>query len=88
MVVFDSTCASADAQAVYLTGTAAQVSDPAVVERGMAVFSRVAVSQGMAPWGTDRVTGDARLRLYRAQVAEHSILDPAATIEVRVPVSP
>lgn len=88
MVVFDSTAAPNQGQAVYLSGTAARQTDEAAVERGMAVFSRAAVAAGMAPWGVDRVTGDARLRLYRATVTEHHILDPDATIDVRVAVNP
>ncbi len=88
MVVFDSTAAPNTGQAVYLTATAAQVVDPAEIDRGMAVFSRASVRQGMAEWGSDRVTGDARLRLYRAAVTEHSILDPDSPYDVRVAVSP
>jgi nitroimidazol reductase NimA-like FMN-containing flavoprotein (pyridoxamine 5'-phosphate oxidase superfamily) len=85
MVVFDSTVAPGTGQAVYMTATAGRVTDPAGIERGMAVFSARLAEDG---WGTDRVTGTARLRLYRAEVDEHSILDPDAAIDVRVTVSP
>jgi hypothetical protein len=85
MVVFDSTVAPNTGQAVYMTATAGRVTDPAELERGMAVFS--ARSAG-GEWGTDRVTAPARLRLYRATVDEHSILDPDADIDVRVTVGP
>lgn len=88
MVVFDSTVAPNTGQAVYMSATAEQVRDPAEIERGMAVFSRVSVRQGEVEWGPDRVTGDARIRLYRASVTGHSILDPDAGIDVRVDVSP
>ncbi|MGH3876728.1 MAG: pyridoxamine 5'-phosphate oxidase family protein [Actinophytocola sp.] len=88
LVVFDSTVAPNTGQAVYMTATASQVRDPAAIDRGLAVFSRASVRAGMDPWDADRVSGDARLRLYRATVLEHSILDPDAAIDVRVNVSP
>lgn len=88
MVVFDSTARPNTGQAVYMTATAELVADPATIERGLAVFNRRSVAQGMAEWGPDRVTGAARLRLYRASVLEHSILDPDSPYDVRVEVNP
>jgi nitroimidazol reductase NimA-like FMN-containing flavoprotein (pyridoxamine 5'-phosphate oxidase superfamily) len=88
MVVFDSTVAPNTGQAVYMTATAGPVTEPAGIERGIAVFSARSVRDIGTAWGPDRVTGDARLRLYRAEVDEHSILDPDAPIDVRVTVSP
>jgi nitroimidazol reductase NimA-like FMN-containing flavoprotein (pyridoxamine 5'-phosphate oxidase superfamily) len=88
MVVFDSTVAPNTGQAVYMTATAGRVTEPAEVERGMAVFSAKSVAEGEAGWGPDRVTAPARLRLYRATVDEHSILDPDATTDVRIAVNP
>jgi len=85
MTVYDSTQRPGDVQAVYLTGTAAEVTDD--VEGGIATFSRVSVRQGMPPWDITRVTGAARLRLYRATVTEHYILDPDSSIEVRLRVA-
>lgn len=87
IVVFDSTAQPLAGQAVYLTATAAQVPEPDL-ERGLGVFSRASVRAGLAAWGLDRVTGDARLRLYRAVATEHYILDPDASIDVRIPVVP
>jgi nitroimidazol reductase NimA-like FMN-containing flavoprotein (pyridoxamine 5'-phosphate oxidase superfamily) len=89
MVVFDSTVVPNTGQAVYMSATAEQVRDPGEIERGMAVFSREAVRQELGEWGIDRVSGEARLRLYRARVTGHSILDPDVQIgDVRVDVSP
>jgi hypothetical protein len=89
MVVFDSTVAEGSAQAVYMSATAEMVADPAVIERGMGIFSRKGQRKGLEDeWGPDRVTGEARLRLYRASVIEHSILDPDAAVDVRVDVNP
>jgi nitroimidazol reductase NimA-like FMN-containing flavoprotein (pyridoxamine 5'-phosphate oxidase superfamily) len=86
MVVFDSTVAPNTGQAVYMTATAGRVTDPAEVERGMAVFAARLGQED--EWGTDRVTAPARLRLYRAAVDEHSILDPGSPYDVRVTVEP
>jgi nitroimidazol reductase NimA-like FMN-containing flavoprotein (pyridoxamine 5'-phosphate oxidase superfamily) len=89
MVVFDSTVPSGTGQAVYMTAIAEQLSDPAAIERGIAIFSRESVRQGdEAEWRLDRVTGEARLRLYRANVHEYSILDPDVPFDVRVDVRP
>ena len=52
------------------------------------MFSRESVRQGAKKWELDRVTGDARLRLYRASVHECSILDPDVPLDVRVDVRP
>jgi len=88
MVVFDSTLAPNTGQAVYMTAVAERVADAADIERGMALFSRVSVRNGLAEWAPERVSGDARLRLYRATVEEHSILDPEASTDTRVVVYP
>ena len=88
MVVFDSTVPSGTGQAVYMTAIADQLSDPAAIEHGIDVFSRESVRQGDQEWGLDRVTGEARLRLYRASVQAYSILDPDVPLDVRVDVRP
>ncbi len=85
MVVFDSSVPEFQGQAVYMTATAALVDDPA---DGIAVVSRASQRHGQDPWDTSRVSGDARLRLYRAEVIEHWILDPDAKIDVRISVHP
>ena len=46
MVVFDSTVAPGSGQGVYMTATAAQVTDPGEIERGIAVFARESVRDG------------------------------------------
>jgi nitroimidazol reductase NimA-like FMN-containing flavoprotein (pyridoxamine 5'-phosphate oxidase superfamily) len=88
LVVFDSTVSPGHGQAVYMSATAKQLADPTAIEHGMAVFSRTARDQGMQEWGVERVSGEARLRLYRASVHEHWILDPDSPHDVRVGVSP
>jgi hypothetical protein len=81
IVVFDSTQTPGDVQAVYMSATAGQSDD---VETEIAVFAR----GGLPGWGVDRVTGDARLRLYKATVTTHYIMDPDAPIDVRLAVTP
>ena len=89
MVVFDSTVPPGTGQGVYMTATAVQLTDPAAIEHGISVFSRESVRQGAEEeWRADRVTGEARLRLYRANVHEYSILDPDVPFDVRVDVRP
>jgi nitroimidazol reductase NimA-like FMN-containing flavoprotein (pyridoxamine 5'-phosphate oxidase superfamily) len=88
MIVFDSTVPASTGQGVYMAATAEQVSNPAEIEHGIGVFSRESVRQGEKEFGLHQVTGDARLRLYRARVHEHSILDPDSPYDVRVVVTP
>ena len=87
IVVFDSTVQPLSGQAVYMMATAKQVPE-ADLEPGLDVYSRVSVRRGLKEYGTQSVTGDARLRLYCATVTEHYILDPDSPIEVRIPVTP
>jgi nitroimidazol reductase NimA-like FMN-containing flavoprotein (pyridoxamine 5'-phosphate oxidase superfamily) len=88
MVVFDSTVSPGTGQGVYMTATAEQLTDPGAIERGIAVFSRESVREGAGELGLDQVTGEARLRLYRARVHEYWILDPDSPFDVRVAVRP
>lgn len=82
MVVYDPTLPPGSAEAVYMSATAGLAS------HGLDVFSRVSVRRGLREWGPERVSGSARVRLYRAVVTEHSILHAGATIDARVPVHP
>jgi hypothetical protein len=86
MVVFDSTAPPNEGQAVYLVATGAEQTEPADIDRGIATFSRLSVERGIGEWDAGRVTGDARLRLYRAVVSELYILDPDAAIDNRIAV--
>ena len=88
MVVFDSTASPLTGQGVYMTATAEQITDPGDLEQGIEVFSTASVRQGLSAFGLDRVTGPARLRLYRAEVTSHSILDPDSPFDVRIDVAP
>lgn len=84
VVVFDSTQRPGGVTAVYMTATATQLTE---VEEGMGVFSRKSAREEIGEWTVERVTGDAELRLYRAAVSVHYILDPDAPIDTRLQVT-
>jgi hypothetical protein len=86
MVVFDSTAAPLTGQGVYLTATAGQLTEPGAIERGIGVFSRRSVREGGGAVDFADVTGESRLRLYRATVQESWILDPDSSYDERVGV--
>lgn len=88
IVVFDSTVPISTGQAVYMSGDAAEVTDPAEVDRGMEVFSRESLAQGARGWTAADVREPKSLRLYRARVAQHWVLDPVNAPDHRVPVNP
>jgi nitroimidazol reductase NimA-like FMN-containing flavoprotein (pyridoxamine 5'-phosphate oxidase superfamily) len=74
IVIFDSRQAIGTGQAVYMSATAEQV-DGADEERGMEIFSRRSQAQGARPWTVDDVRPPKPIRLYRATVTAHSMLD-------------
>lgn len=86
MVVFDSTVPPGTGQGVYLSATAEQLAGGEAFERGLTVFSEKSVRHGGPAWGVERVSEDARLRLYRATIGEASILDPDSPVDQRIPV--
>jgi nitroimidazol reductase NimA-like FMN-containing flavoprotein (pyridoxamine 5'-phosphate oxidase superfamily) len=88
MVVFDSSVPPGTGQGVYMSATAQRVTDLDDLTRGVAVFSRRSLLAGSDELDAEQVSGGARLRLYRAHVHEHSILDPDSPYDVRVTVAP
>jgi hypothetical protein len=76
IVIFDSTVAPGDGQAVYMLAEAAEAAD------GLEVFSARSVAQGLGEWRD--LSGP--LRLYRAVVSEHWMLGEER--DERVPVTP
>jgi nitroimidazol reductase NimA-like FMN-containing flavoprotein (pyridoxamine 5'-phosphate oxidase superfamily) len=81
--VFDSHQAPGTGVGVYVRATAAQVPDDDV-DAGLAVFAAEALRQGAGEWPRERVSGPARLRLYRATALERFVLD-SRDQRVRVP---
>jgi nitroimidazol reductase NimA-like FMN-containing flavoprotein (pyridoxamine 5'-phosphate oxidase superfamily) len=84
IVVFDSQVPVGSASAVYMVGTATQLTGTAL-ERGIEVFCREGEAQGLRPWTLEDVTAPAKHRLYRAAVTEHWVLGPG---DERLPVTP
>jgi nitroimidazol reductase NimA-like FMN-containing flavoprotein (pyridoxamine 5'-phosphate oxidase superfamily) len=74
IVVFDSRQPINTGQAVYMAAIAEQLSG-AEQERGIAIFSRRSQQQGARPWTLDDVRPPAPVRLYRATVGQHWMLD-------------
>jgi hypothetical protein len=58
------------------------------LERGIGIFSRVSTSHGARPWTLEDVQQPAPLRLYRARVSEHWVLDPERRPDQRTHVRP
>ena len=87
IVVFDSQAPVGEGQGLYMSGLAQELTGD-VLERGIEIFSRVSESHGAKPWTLDDVQPPAALRLYRARVSEHWVLDPERRPDQRTPVQP
>jgi nitroimidazol reductase NimA-like FMN-containing flavoprotein (pyridoxamine 5'-phosphate oxidase superfamily) len=86
IVVFESGVPTGTGQAVYMEATARRV-EGQDAERGIEVFSRVLQEQGGDPFTMEEVEPPAHLRLYRASVSQHYVLDPDAQHDERTPVN-
>ena len=84
IVIFDSQVPESSAEAVYISATAEQLADEEL-ERGIEVFARKSVADGLPPWSRADVEGSAKHRLYRALASEHYSLNEH---DERVPVDP
>jgi nitroimidazol reductase NimA-like FMN-containing flavoprotein (pyridoxamine 5'-phosphate oxidase superfamily) len=73
IVIFNSQAPIGTGQGVYMPALAEEIADTEL-ERGIHVFSRRSLAHGGVAWTPDDVRGRAPIRLYRATVAEHSIL--------------
>ncbi len=88
IVIFDSGVSIGQGQAVYISGTAQELTG-ADLEPGIEVFSRVSQSHGAGAWAPEDVLAPAAHRLYRATASEHSMLDPSVRgADRRTPVQP
>jgi hypothetical protein len=86
-VVFDSHAPVGEGQGVYMSAVA-EMPMGADLERGIGVFSSVSLSHGERPWTLEDVREPASLRLYRARVSEHWVLDPERRPDQRTRVRP
>lgn len=87
IVVFDSQAPVGEGQGVYMSAVAEQLTG-ADLERGIEIFSRVSVSHGAQGWTVEDVRPPAALRLYRARVSAHWVLDPERRPDQRTRVRP
>jgi hypothetical protein len=87
IVVFDSQVPIGQGQAVYMAATAAELTG-GDLQRGIEIFSRVSQSHGARAWTLGDAQPPAPLRLYRATVSEHWVLDPEKRPDERTPVDP
>ena len=87
IVVFDSHTPIGNAQAVYMAAAAEEL-DTADRDAGIEVFSRRSLEHGGTAWSAARVESPAPLRLYRATVSAHWVLDPDDPRDRRIPVTP
>ncbi len=87
IVVFDSQAPVGEGQGVYMSAVADEL-EGVEAERGIEIFSRVSVSHGAKPWALEDVREPAALRLYRARVSEHWVLDPERRPDQRTQVRP
>ena len=73
IVIFDSTVAPGNGQAVYVEAVAREL-DGAERDDALAVFSRRSRADGLAEWTVADITAPARHRVYRATALRHFIL--------------
>jgi hypothetical protein len=82
IVVFDSTVAPFEGQAVYIEAAAAMVTD-GDLERSIGVYTGRAETRGAGEWSLNDVVAPAGLRLYEATRTELYVLDEH---DQRIPV--
>lgn len=87
VTVFDSTVVPHEGAAFYATATARMVPDDEL-DSALQVVNERSVAQGLEPFTPERLRGDARLRLYVAELTELWVLDQDAPVDQRAPVHP
>jgi nitroimidazol reductase NimA-like FMN-containing flavoprotein (pyridoxamine 5'-phosphate oxidase superfamily) len=87
VVIFDSQVPINTGQAVYMSARAETLTGDELV-RGLEIYSRTALAQGGRAWTKQDTLPPAPHRLYRATASEQWILDPTASTDRRVLVTP
>jgi hypothetical protein len=87
IVIFDSQVPINTGQAVYMSALAEALTGNDL-DRGLDIFSRSAVARGGRAWKKQDALAPATHRLYRAMASEQWILDPTASTDRRVLVTP
>jgi hypothetical protein len=85
LTVFDTGAVPLEGTAFYATARAGQCPDDQVDE-GLQVLNLRSEAQGLGTFTRERVTDEARLRLYVAQITEAWVLDQDADVDQRAPV--
>ena len=85
LTVFDTHAVPQEGTAFYAVAQARECTDEELDE-GLSVFNRRARAQGLGQFTRDRVTEDARLRLYVAEIDEAWVLDQDAEFDQRAQV--
>jgi hypothetical protein len=73
IAIFDSTAPVGGAQAVYMAGTAEELTG-VELDGGIEVFGRLSVDDVGRAWALDDVRPPSLFRLYRATVSAHYVL--------------
>jgi len=85
LTVFDSSVAPNQGAAFYATAHARQCPEEQV-DDGLPAVNRRSVAQGISTFSRERVSGQARLRLYVAEFTDMWVLDPDADVDQRASV--
>ena len=85
VTVFDTHAVPNEGTAFYATAQARQCPDEQL-DDGLRVLNRRARAQGIGEFTRERVTGQARLRVYVAEITEAWVLDQDAEVDQRAPV--
>ena len=85
LTVFDSRCAPNEGAAFYARASARQCAD-AELDEGLRVFNAESHAQGLGGFTRERLSGEARLRLYVADITQAWVLDQDAPVDQRAPV--
>ena len=83
IVIFDSTVAGENRQAVYMSAVGREV--PLGESEGLEVFSRRSIENGDEEWTAEQVSPPSELRLFSASISEYFVL--RTDRDERVPVS-
>jgi nitroimidazol reductase NimA-like FMN-containing flavoprotein (pyridoxamine 5'-phosphate oxidase superfamily) len=87
IVIFDSQVVVGSARAVYMSARAEELSG-ADLERDVAFYDAASQAQGLTRrWALEDVLAPAPIRLYRATVSQHWVLDPDSSPDDRAEVA-
>jgi Pyridoxamine 5'-phosphate oxidase len=85
LTVFDTSAVPYEGTAFYAVAQAGQCPD-GQLDDALRIFNQRSVAQGIGEFTRERVTGQARLRLYVAEIVEAWVLDQDADVDQRAPV--